>query len=229
MLASSYVHRAAICGAFVLVWITSAAAQSTTPRTVPLPKIFVGIGVGPSTNDAAARMRLYEEGVATMWLVEAGVGATPRIGAGLEYSQPSAATAFTTVGLGRAQFSGRQEERVLLGTLRARVFGVDRWAIDIVGAAGVLFHHHASGSCIPAQIRCEDTDGPSVDERASAFAAGLEFPVRVASHFHIATSARVYALRRGEHSSQSDINLTWQNEWRSSTRVALLVVARAAW
>jgi hypothetical protein len=226
---SSRVKRAMLGGAFVLVCVTPAAAQPTTSDTAPLPKVFVGAGFGPATNDAASRMRLYEEGLATMWLIETGVGAAPRLGIGAEYSQPAAAKAFTTVGLGRAQISGRQEERVLLATVRGRVAGVGRWALDLMGGAGILFQHHASGGCVPAQTRCENSDGPVVEERAPAFAAGLEVPLRVASHFAVATSARLYALRRGDHTSATDINLTWQNEWQSSTRVALVVTGRAMW
>lgn len=221
--------RVSMCLSIALLCATSAAAQSGTRESVPLPRVFVGAGAGPLTNDAASRMRLYEDGLARVWLVEAGAAVTRRLGVGVEYSQPSAATAFTTVGLGRAQIAGRQEERVLLATVRARAIGVNRWALDIMGGAGMLFQHHVSGGCVPAQTRCENTDGLSLDERAPAFAAGLEAPVRVSSHFEVVTSVRMFALRRGEHTSATDINLTWQYEWTSSTRAALVVGGRAVW
>ena len=218
-----------LCAAFALLCVGQAAAQSGTRETVPLPRAFVGAGAGLSSNDAASRMRLYEEGLARMWLVEAGAAVTGRLGVGVEYSQPSGATAFTTVGAGQAQIAGRQEERVLLATVRARAIGMNRWALDLMGGAGVLFQHHESGGCVPAQTRCDNTSGRFLDERAPGFVVGLEVPVRVAPHFEVVTSARAFALRRGEHTSETDINLTWQYEWRSSTRAALVVVGRAVW
>jgi len=41
--------------------------------------------------------------------------------------------------------------------------------------------------------------------------------------------ARAYFLRRGEHTSESDINLSWQYEWKSSTRAAVGVIGRVEW
>ena len=219
-------------GLVILVLSTGAipaAAQSADSATRPLPSVFAGIGIGPATNDAASRMRLYEEGWATTWLAEAGVAISGRVGIGVEYSQPSPAKAFTTVGSGRAQIAGRQDERVLLAVLRARLGGVNRWAVDAVGGGGILLQHHATGACVPAQNRCENTDGLFLDERAPAFAVGLDIPVRVARHFEIATAVRAYFLRRGEHTSESDINLPWQYERRSSTRGAIVIGGRFVW
>lgn len=229
MLGSGSVRSAPMVCVSVLLCVVSAGAQTASTGSVPLPAVFAGAGIGPITNDSASRMRLYEEGLAAVWLVEAGAAVSERVGIGVEYSQPSAATAFTTVGLGRAQIAGRQEERLLLATVRARLAGVNRWALDVVGGAGILFQHHESGGCVPAQSRCENTDGPSLDERAPAFAAGLDIPFSVARHFEIAAAARAYLLRRGEHTSESDINLSWQYEWKSSTRVAIAVVGRVVW
>lgn len=219
----------ALCAAFTLLCDVPAAAQSSTAEAVPLPRAFVGAGAGLSTNDAASRMRLYKEGLARTWLVEAGAAITGRLGIGAEYSQPSAATAFTTVGAGQAQIAGRQEERVLLATVRARAIGMNRWALDLMGGAGVLFQHHESGGCVPARTLCDNTSGWFLDARAPAFVVGLEVPVRLASHFEIVTSARAFALRRGEHTSATDINLTWQYEWKSSTRAAVVVGGRVVW
>jgi hypothetical protein len=211
----------------VLLSVTSTAAQAAD--SVPLPRVFLGAGVGPSTNDAASRMRLFEKGVAAVWLLEAGAAASERIGIGVEYSRPSTATAFTTIGAGRAQIAGRQQEQQLLAMVRARLIGVNRWAADMVGGAGILFQHHESGQCVPARTRCENTDGFSLDHRAPAFAAGLDIPVKVASHFEMVVDARAYFLRRGEHTSASDINLSWQYEWQSSTRATVGVIGRVVW
>jgi len=142
-----------IVGVCVLVSVASAAAQSTSADSLLLPRLFAGAGAGPATNDASSRMRLFEEGLAAVWLVEAGAAVSDRVGIGVEYSQPSAATAFTTVGVGRLQVSGRQEERVLLATVRGRLAGTNRLALDAVGGAGILFQHYASGLCTPAQSR----------------------------------------------------------------------------
>jgi hypothetical protein len=213
----------------VMLLATTAAAQPSATGGPSLPAAFVGSSIGPATNDASARMRLYEDPRARVWLIEAGAAVSERIGVGVEYSRPSAVKAFTTVGAGRAQISGRQEEQTLLGVVRGRLAGSGRWAVDAVGGAGVLFQHHESGSCAPVRTRCDDTSGLSVDEHAPAFMVGAQVPIRVARHFEIAIDTRAWFLRRGEHTSASDINLTWQFEWRSSTRLAALAGARFVW
>ncbi len=114
-----------------------ALAQASGSNRSTLPAVFVGAGAGPAANDAASRMRLYAEGTAFAWLVEAGAAVSPRIGIGVEYSQPSAATASTTVGVGRTTIAGREEERVLLGVLRGRLAGSRRVSLDALGGAGV--------------------------------------------------------------------------------------------
>ena len=229
MATSGSVRSATLVAVCALLCVARAAAQPARSDSVPLPSVFVGTGIGPATNDAASRMRLFEEGWATVWLAEAGAAVSERVGIGVEYSQPSAATAFTTVGAGRAQIAGRQEERVLLGLLRARLTGVNRWALDVVGGAGVLFQHHETGGCVPAVPVCESTEGPAIDERAGAVAIGVDVPVRITRHFAIATAVRAYFLRRGEHTSESDLNLPWQYEWRPSTRGAVVVSGRFVW
>jgi hypothetical protein len=172
-------------------------------------------------------MRLYEEGVATLWLVDVSFGLSERISVGAEYSQPSAATASTLTR--HAILAGRQEERVLVGLLRARLAGVHRWAVDAVGGGGVLFQNHQSGSCVPSLVRCDDTSGSSVSQRAPVWAVGLDVPIRVAAHVEIVPNVRGYFLRRGEQSSALDPNVGWQFEWRSSTRVAAVVTGRVVW
>jgi hypothetical protein len=214
-----------------LLGAVPASAQPAQPEQLRLASGFVGASFGLSTNDAASRMRLYEEGRAYLWLVEAGFAISERVGLGVEFSRPSAATAFTTVGLGRAQISGTLTERALVGLLRGRLATVGRAAFDIVGGAGMLLQHHETGGCVPAQSRCEATDGASLDELARAFAMGLDIPTRVAAHFELAAMVRAYFLRRGEHTtiSERDPNITWQNEWRSSTRTAVLFNGRVVW
>ena len=223
------VARTVSIAAVSLVPAALAAGQTVARPAAALPVVFVGAGFGPSTNDASSRMRLYEDGLATTWIVDGGVAVADRIGLGVEYSRPSAATAFTTFGAGRFQSSGRQEEQALIGVLRMRLTATPRWALDVVGGAGVLFQHHASGLCEPAQAACDAADGPSRDEHALALAAGADVPITLARHFAIVPAVRAYWLRRGEHTSDTDINLPWQFEWKSSTRVAAFASGRVIW
>lgn len=92
-------------------------------------------------------------------------------------------------------------------------------------------HHHESWRCTPASASCAGTGvaTASVDAVAPVFVLGVEVPFAVARHFEIAAGARAYFLRRGEHVSAGDVHLDWQNEWRSSTRAALLGSARFVW
>ncbi|MCC6988223.1 MAG: hypothetical protein IT181_04455 [Acidobacteria bacterium] len=209
-----------------------AQAQNAPGDAVRLPAAFLGAGFGLASNDAASRMRLYETGIPSQWLVEGAVALAPRVSLGLELSRPSAARAFTTVGLGRAQIAGRQDELVLVGLVRLRLAQAGRVAFDVVGGGGILFQHHESGGCVPAQTRCDSTSsGPSLDERAPVIAGGFDLTIRLGRHVEFVPAARLYDLRRGEHTvaSEQDFNLTWQFAWMSSTRAALLANARVVW
>jgi hypothetical protein len=166
MSSSGSPQTALLFGVSVLLCVASAAAHTRGSDGLPLPRVFVGAGAGPATNDATSRMRLYEQGLAAVWLVEAGAAVSERVGLGVEYARPSAATAFTTIGAGRAQIAGRQEERTLLAMARARVAGMKRWALDVVGGAGVLFQHHESGGASPLRTAAKTpTTGPSMSGR----------------------------------------------------------------
>lgn len=208
---------------------TPAAAQTSIATPSPMPRVFAGAGIGLTTNDAASRMRLHEDGTASMWLVEAGASVWKRVSLGVEYSQPSPAKAATTVGSGSTQISGRQTERLLLAMVRARAAGNSRVSLDIVAGGGLLFQRHQSGSCIFAQPRCENTSGDSLDERTRAFVVGAEVPVRAATHVEIVGSARVYFLRRGTRTAEPFIVPSWQFEWEPSTRTAATIAARVTW
>jgi hypothetical protein len=220
--------RLSTCVAAVL-WCCAvpASAQPAASSRLPMPAIYIGAGGGPSSNDAAARMRLYEDGLAAVWLVEAGAAVANRVSLGVEFSRPTAATAFTTVGLGRSQIAGRQEEWVLMPLARVRLAGTGRWALDAVGGAGLFFQHHESGSCTPAQDRCETTDnGPSRETFAWTGLAGFDVPIRIGRHVEIAAGLRSYFLRRQRRPTVNERNLEWQFETRPSTRVAAVVVVR---
>jgi hypothetical protein len=223
---TSWSRLTACAAAFTWCCAGSASAQPAESAPLPMPAVSVGVGGGPSNNDAASRMRLYEDGLAAVWLIEASAAVADRVGLGLEFSRPTAATAFTTVGLGRAQMAGRQEELVLMPLARVRLAGSGRWALDAVGGAGLLFQHHESGGCVPAQDRCDSTDGPSRDAFAGTLLAGLDLPIRVGRYFEIAAGLRSYFLRRETRPTVNERNLEWQFETRPSTRVAALVLVR---
>jgi hypothetical protein len=58
---------------------------------------------------------------------------------------------------------------------------------------------------------------------------GVDVPVRAGRHFEIAAALRGYSLRRGEHTSAQDINLSWPYEWQSSTRGVATLNGRLLW
>jgi hypothetical protein len=216
-------------GLWLLIMAGPAAAQTAVTSARPMPRVFIGAGGGPSTNDAASRMRIHDDDAAGMWLVEAGAAVSKRVSLGVEYSQPSAATAATTVGSGRTQLSGRQTERLLLGMVRARVGGGPRIALDLVAGSGLLFQRHQSGSCIFAQPQCENTSGDSLEKRTRAHTTGLDVPVRVAPHVEFVGSARVYFLRRGVRTANTVFMPSWQFEWEPSARIAGIITGRVIW
>lgn len=56
----------------VLVMASGTESSAQSADVTPLPAVFVGAGWGPATTDASSRMRLYNDEVAYVWLVEAG-------------------------------------------------------------------------------------------------------------------------------------------------------------
>lgn len=194
-----------------------------------MPQVFVGAGIGIITNDAGARMRIFEDGIASMWLVEAGAAVSKRVSLGVEFSRPSEATAATVVGKGTTQHSGRQTERLLLAMVRARAAGNSRASLDIVAGGGLLLQRHQAGSCIFAEPRCEDTSGESLSNRSHAYVVGAEFPVRVGTHLEIVGSGRVYFLRRGVHLVDPLLVPSWQFDWVPSSRTSAIVTGRVTW
>lgn len=200
--------------------------QSRDPDAVPLPRAFVGAGLAPATSDAGARMRLFSEGSSLVWLIEGGVALSSRVGVGAELAQPTAVSATTSGRSFRA--SGRQEERVVIGLLRARALAFNRLALDFIGGVGLLFQHHERRFS-PCFSGCGDTVRETLDRQAPTFAFGAEVPLRVGRHVWISGLARFYALRRGEHTTQVPVLIPWQYEWKSSTRFAIGISGRAGW
>lgn len=218
-----------IVGLWLLAIAAPAAAQPAASPAAPMPRGFVGAGIGIITNDAAARMLVSEDGIASMWLVEAGAAVSKRVSLGVEFSRPSEATAATVVGKGTTQHSGRQTEQLLLAMIRARAAGNSRASLDIVAGGGLLFQRHQAGSCIFAQPRCEDTSGDSLRNRSHAYVVGAEFPVRVGTRLEIVGSGRVYFLRRGVHRVDPLLVPSWQFDWVPSSRTAGIIMGRVTW
>ena len=206
----------------------SVLAQMRHPETISLPRVFIGAGGAAATNDAKSRMRLVSDGSLFVWLVEGGAALSRRVGVGVEFVQSSAVSGATRGITWRA--SGRQEERVLLGLLRFRALASERFGLDIVGGAGVLFQHHEKWfeDCFLGS--CGDTL-ETLHRRAPALVVGAEVPIRLGRHFWVAGLARCYALRRGDHVAEQHPRelIPWQYEWKSSTRVAFGISARAGW
>lgn len=201
-------------------------AQTAEADAVPLPRAFVGTGLGPATSDAESRMRLFGEGSSLIWFLEGGVAVTTRVGVGVEFARPTTVSAVTS---GRSfHASGRQKERVLVGLLRVRAFGFHRLALDVVGGAGLLFQHHELRFA-PCFSGCDDTTRETLDRRAPAFALGADVPLRLSRHFLVSGLVRYYALRRGEHVTEMPVLVPWQYEWKSSTRLAVGISGRAGW
>ena len=189
-----------------------------------LPRAFVGAGVGMATADADSRMRL-NDGSALVWLFEGGASVSSRFGIGVELFQPSVLTGSTS-GISFTS-AGRQIERVLVGLVRARVGASDRLAVDLVGGGGVLFQHHElrNGPC----SGCPITFQSDFDQRAPAFVAGVDVPVRAGRHFEVDPTVRYYALQRGDHTTALPNIVPWQFEFKSSARLAFVINGRARW
>jgi hypothetical protein len=219
-------RRATTLAVSALFSLCTGLSAQTDRVPAGLPRAFVGAGVVPATSDADARMRLFGERSSLVWFIEGGAALSPRIGLGAEFAQPTAVTASTS---GRSfNASGRQEERVLMGLVRGRVWAIDRVAFDVVGGVGLLFQHHELRFA-PCFTGCPDTARETLNRHAPAVAVGAEVPIRIGRHVAVTGIARYYALRRGEHVSEVPVVIPWQYEWRSSARFGLGVTGRAVW
>src|SRR5438552_13526197 len=110
-----------------------AHAQSTSSSTSSRPGFFAGAALTLTSTDLDARMRLAGDTSHRGWFVEAGFPIRWRLGAGIEFGGPSDAVGGTR-GIS-FQSKGRQRERLLMGVVKARVAGTDRWGLDVIGGA----------------------------------------------------------------------------------------------
>ena len=203
------------------------SGQSRNDAVPEMPRASLGVSFGFATKDSDARMRLYDGASAVNWMIDGGIGLGSRVGAGIEYSRPRTLTGSTVVGVGRTQIVGRQVEHVAVGVLRGRVAGRGAWALDVVGGAGVLVHHHFSGGCTPPKQPRTDcpADRSALYGKAPAIVAGVDVPVQPAGHFAVVFQPRYYVLRRGDNPTPR----TFQVEHHSSTRFAMNLGARLLW
>jgi hypothetical protein len=171
-------------------------------------------------------MRLGGDASPLMWLIEGSARVAPRIGIGAEFVQPSTLTAQTH---GQSfNETGKQEERLVIGLIRGRAWTSDRLAVDVVGGAGALFQHHER-RVAPCFSGCAVTLQNDLDRRAPAFSLGADMPVRLGPHVGVSGLVRFYALRRGDQTTRFPAIVPWQFEFKSSTRFAVGVTARARW
>jgi hypothetical protein len=201
-------------------------AQSPDNDAAALPGAFISVGIAAETTDEGSRMRLFDEASSLVWLIEGSAALSRRFGLGIEFAQPSAVSATTS---GRSfHESGRQVERLLVGLFRARVVGFKHGAVDVVTGGGVLFQHHER-QFAPCSSGCEDTLDETLDHRAPALAIGTDVLIHVTRHLQVSAPARIYALRRGEHTTKGTVLIPWPYEWKSSTRVSVGATARVTW
>lgn len=210
------------------VYAVLAAAPTAWAQSLELPRLFIGGGASLATNDSEHRMRLGDQTMPAVFAVEAAARIAPRIAIGAEFMQPADSEGVTQ-GQGFQSF-GEQRERAIIGTLRARLAGSGPVALDAVGGAGVLFQHHEL-RLSPCFSGCEVLVVETMTNRAPAFLAGADVPVRLGGHFGIAATGRIYFLNRGEHVTVDPRTelIPWQFEWQSSQRFALGITARAVW
>jgi len=162
-----------------------------------------------------------------VWLVEGGVSLSSRVGLGVEYVRVGDLTVSTN-GFGWTS-SGTEQEYQVIGLIRARVHGGTRVAVDVVGGAGVLSHHHELRFA-PCNGGCADTDIEAIDRSAPAFAFGADVTIGGNRHFAVVTLARVYVLDRGDHTyNASQSGIPWQYDWTSCVRSTLAITARVGW
>ena len=203
----------------LLSWPPAASAQATTgPDDGLRPGVFAGAALALTSTDLDARMRLAADTTPGSWFVEAGFPLIGRFGVGLEFGGPSDATGETR-GHG-FDSRGRQRERFLIGLGRFRVAGSSRWGVDVIGGAGALFQHHESMETVCGST-CTDLTRVIV-HHAPAFVVGADVPVRVAGPVWLGAVVRYQVLARGSHQTQVPVLLVpWQEEWKSSRRLAV--------
>lgn len=214
-----------ILAALVLVLIGSRAPALA--QTSELPRVLIGVNVTAAQSDASERMRLGSDARPWIFSGELSARVAPRVAIGAEAIDFGAATGETS---GRTFHStGEQRERALMGMMRVRAGGNDRVALDAVGGGGVLFQRHIAAT-EPCFDGCAAAFTTELSARSPAFVAGVDVPIRIASHFSIAALGRYYFLNRGDHTSTDPREpVTWQFEYVSSRKLAAGAAARVHW
>jgi hypothetical protein len=212
---------------FTVVVAVIASAPQAFAQSSELPRALIGVSVARAETDASARMRLGSDARPWIYSAEFSARVAPRLAIGAEAIDFGIATGATSGRTFRSE--GEQRERALMGLLRVRAAGSERFALDVGGGGGVLFQRHiaATTSCI---ISCTETFTTELTARSPAFFIGVDVPVRIARHLWIAGLGRYYFLNRGDHTSTDPrAPVTWQFEYVSSRKFAVGASARVHW
>jgi hypothetical protein len=199
---------------------TAAFAQSSDADMTRLPRVYASASIGLLGDDSDSRALPYSNPDDVSWLVEAGASITRRVGIGVELDRPTTVAGRTSTITIRGE--GKQIERMVMALVRSRITASNRFAVDAVGGAGVLYQHlERRQSFCPVGIGpCVDSVSESLDRRSPTFVLGAETPIRLARYVFATPLLRVYFLRRGEHRNVGSAQvIPWQYEWASSTRL----------
>src|SRR5262245_37896124 len=116
----------------------SAMAQGTVQSPVPL-RPFVGVGVSVGSSDAQNRIRFPDGEPRRLWQIEAGMPVADRLGAGIEVADLGTSTGGTS---GQSfELVERQDETVVQGVVRIRLWSGAPLLVDAIGGAGSLLQH----------------------------------------------------------------------------------------
>jgi hypothetical protein len=213
-------RRGIASGALALLGIAAVGEAQTA-----LPRGFVGVGIAAATSDADSRMRLFEDSF-QITTIEGGGRLSPRVGVGVELVRPGRVEAFTTGQGFKAE--GRQDERVVLGVVRFRAGSGERWGLDVLGGAGVLWQRH-EGTIASCAARCTAAQTSTSTSVTLATVGGADVPVRLARHVSVVPQARLYGLHRAHRVSSSTHFISWPFETKPSARLAVGVSGRFTW
>jgi hypothetical protein len=228
------VHLGRLSLVLGLLWCAGPAARPALAQeassTLPLARVFGGVGVGLISDDASSRMaerfNLRADEPFTR-VVDGGAALSRRFGVGVEYSRVSRVAADTRGSSFESR--GEQHERTVIALARFRVASSRPLALDAVGGAGVLVQQHERVE-ISCFLGCAPRLTETLTRRVPAVMVGADVPVQLAPHFAIATTVRVHLLRRGEAVADPGTRpIPWQYELSSSSRVAAGGSARLTW
>jgi hypothetical protein len=209
----------------VALWIVAArvAHAQTLASSLPLPRIFVGGGVGVATVDVTPRtgyLTAVGGDEARFFRGEIGVAPWRRIGFGVELgTAPTLATGTTHPSAAEAY---TESEWTLIPVARGRIASSARVAIDVVGGLGLLFEHHEQTFTSYCPTACTFVTHGEFDRRAPAWTVGIDMPVEATRFLWVSGFVRTTALER-------DPSTARYPPTQPSTQLAAGVTARVGW